>query len=304
MDKNTMFILIIVLAVFLVISLTIIFLEYIDTSFGSTVAVIPVQGTITYGGSSLLGEQVTNPDTTKELIGEAEKDASINSILLEINSGGGSAVASEEIMEAVKSCQKPVVAWISDEGASGAYLVASPANRIIASRSSLVGSIGVLLDVTDLSELYKKIGVNRYAIKGGKYKDMGADYRNLTPEEREMLQIMVNEDYDYFISLVAENRNLSKEYVRSIAEGKIYTGKQAKDIKLVDEIGSKDYALDVAARLGGIEGSYNVVTLTPPQTLEEMLANISSQFAYSLGRGIGNFMQKGILSNTSSINFM
>jgi len=295
MDENTKFIFIIVLAVFLVISLTIIFLEYIGTPFGGTVAVIPIEGTIAYGGSGILEDQITHPNTIKELIREAEDDISVDSILLEINSGGGSAVASEEVMEAVKTCHKPVVAWISDVGASGAYLVASSADIIVASRSSTVGSIGVILDITDLSELYRKIGVNRYAIKGGIYKDMGADYRNLTPEETIMLQNMVNEDYDYFISLVAENRNLSKEYVRSIAEGKIYTGKQAKDIKLVDEIGSKDYALDIAAKLGNIEGSYNVVTMTPPETFEQMLAKISSQIGYSLGKGIGSFIEKGVI---------
>lgn len=295
MDENTKIIFIIVLAVFLVISLTIIFLEYIGTPFGGTVAVIPIEGTIAYGGSGILEDQIAHPDTIKELIRKAEDDISVDSILLEINSAGGSAVASEEVMEAIKKSHKPVVAWISDVGASGAYLVASSADIIVASRSSTVGSIGVILDITDLSELYRKIGVNRYAIKGGIYKDMGADYRNLTPEETNMLQDMVNEDYDYFISLVAENRNLSKGYVRSVAEGKIYTGKQAKDIKLVDEIGSKDYALDVAAKLGNIEGSYNVVTMTPPETFEQMLASISSQIGYSLGKGIGSFIEKGVI---------
>lgn len=106
----------------------------------------------------------------------------------------------------------------------------------MASNSSWVGSIGVILDLTNLSDLYEKLGINRTSIKAGEYKDIGADYRNITPEEQSMLQEMVNESYDNFITLVAENRNLSKDYVASIAEGRIYTGKQAKELKLIDEI--------------------------------------------------------------------
>ncbi|MGC9516759.1 MAG: signal peptide peptidase SppA [Methanomicrobiales archaeon] len=299
MDRNAKYLLI-VIGGLIIISITIsVFLTYIGsfsgTSFGGTVAVIPIQGEIAYGSSDILGGTVVNPETIKSLINEAENDMTVKAILLEINSGGGSPVASEEIMSAVKNCKKPVVVWISDVGASGAYLVASPADKIIASRSSIVGSIGVILSLTNLSYLYQKLGINRTAITGGEYKDIGADYRELTPEERKMLQTMVDEDYDYFITLVAQNRNLSKKYVESIAEGKIYTGTQAKNNKLIDEVGNKEYALDVAAKLGGIRGPYEVVTLTPPQTFEEMLTGFSSKFAYSLGKGIGEFMEQGTI---------
>lgn len=293
MDKDTKLILMLIAGGLFAIFVGILVL--LSLPFGNSVAVIPIQGTIAYGQSDIMGGGVTTPDNIKELIREAEDDYTIRSILLEINSPGGSPVACEEIMEAVKSCKKPVAVWISDVGASGAYLAASPADRIVASPTSLVGSIGVILDLVDLSELYRKIGVNRYVIKGGEYKDMGADYRNLTPEETKMLQDMVNEDYDYFISLVAENRKLSKEYVRGIAEGKIYTGRQAKNLKLVDEIGSKKDALDIAAKLGGITGSYDVVTITPPVSFEDFLSNISSNIAYSLGKGIGSVIQKGAI---------
>lgn len=299
MGKNTKLILIAGIIGFVVISVSILmFLTFIGNSrggMGGAVAVIPIEGTIAYGQSDIFGGAYVNPDVTKDLIKQAEEDSSVKSILLEINSPGGAPVASEEIMQAVKNCNKPVVVWISDIGASGAYLVASPADKIVASPSSWVGSIGVLLDITDLSELYQKIGINKYAIKGGEYKDMGADYRNLTPTEKKMLQDIVNEHYEYFISLVAENRKLSKDYVRSIAEGKIYTGRQAKDIKLIDELGGKQQALDIAAKMGGINGSYDVYTMTPPETFQDILSTISSQIAYSLGRGIGSFMQKGTI---------
>ena len=218
-------------------------------SLGDTVAVIPLEGEIGYGESNILEGQVANPESIENSLRQAEEDPTVSAILLEINSPGGSPVASEEVMSSVKNCTKPVVVWISDQGASGAYLVASSADKIVASPSSIVGSIGVILSLTDLSELYQKIGVNKYSIKAGEYKDMGADYRNLTSSEQKMLQEMVDQDYDYFIRLVALNRNLNESYVRSIAEGKIYTGSQAKNLKLVDETGGKKQALDLAARL-------------------------------------------------------
>lgn len=260
---------------------------------GDTVAVIPLEGQIAYGESNILEGKVANPENIKNSLKQAEEDPSVSAILLEINSPGGSPVASEEVMSAVKNCTKPVVVWISDQGASGAYLVASSADKIVASPSSIVGSIGVILSLTDLSELYQKIGVDMYSIKAGEYKDMGAIYRDLTAAEEKMLQEMVDQDYDYFIHLVAENRNLNESYVRSIAEGKIYTGSQAKDLKLVDETGGKKQALDLAARLGGLSDSYRVITITPSQNFEDVINSLSTNAAYALGKGIGSFMEKG-----------
>ncbi|WP_334097848.1 signal peptide peptidase SppA [Methanobacterium formicicum] len=261
------------------------------SSGGGTVAVIPIQGEIGYSSSNVLGGGVVNPDVVKEQIRGAEDDGSVCAILLEINSPGGTPVASEEIMNEIKNSKKPVVSWISDSGASGAYLAATGSDKIVASNSSMVGSIGVIMDLTNLSDLYEKLGINRSSIKAGKYKDMGADYRDLTLEEQSILQVMVNENYDNFISIVAENRNLTHEYVASIAEGRIYTGKQAKDLKLIDEVGGKDEALDLAARLGGIPGSYKVVTMSSPQSFDDILSSLSSKLGYSIGKGMGSLLE-------------
>ena len=112
-------------------------------------------------------------------------------------------------MNIINKSKKPVVVWISDVGASGAYLAASSADKIVASPSSMVGSIGVIMELTDLSKYYAKLGINKYSIKAGQYKDMGADYRPLTTtEERNMLQGMVDQDYDHFLNIVSENRHL------------------------------------------------------------------------------------------------
>jgi protease-4 len=291
MDKNAKILLLGVGGLSFLVVLAVAMLVVVSSSWGGTVAVIPIQGEIGYSSSNVLGGGVVNPDVVKEQIRGAEDDGSVCAILLEINSPGGTPVASEEIMNEIKNSKKPVVSWISDSGASGAYLAATGSDKIVASNSSMVGSIGVIMDLTNLSDLYEKLGINRSSIKAGKYKDMGADYRDLTLEEQSILQVMVNENYDNFISIVAENRNLTHEYVASIAEGRIYTGKQAKDLKLIDEVGGKDEALDLAARLGGIPGSYKVVTMSSPQSFDDILSSLSSKLGYSIGKGMGSLLE-------------
>ena len=291
MNRNAKILLLGVGGFLFLVVLVVAVLVVVLSSGGGTVAVIPIQGEIGYSSSNVLGGGVVNPDVVKEQIRGAEDDGSVCAILLEINSPGGTPVASEEIMNEIKNSKKPVVSWISDSGASGAYLAATGSDKIVASNSSMVRSIGVIMDLTNLSDLYEKLGINRSSIKAGKYKDMGADYRDLTLEEQSILQVMVNENYDNFISIVAENRNLTHEYVASIAEGRIYTGKQAKDLKLIDEVGGKDEALDLAARLGGIPGSYKVVTMSSPQSFDDILSSLSSKLGYSIGKGMGSLLE-------------
>ncbi|UTB31948.1 MAG: signal peptide peptidase SppA [Methanobacterium sp. ERen5] len=260
---------------------------------GDTVAIIPLQGEIGYGSSGLGGESIVTPENVKDALKQAESDGTVSSILIKINSPGGSPVASEEIMNAINESKKPVVVWIGDTGASGAYLAASSADDIIASPSSMVGSIGVIMGLTDLSKYYQNNGIDKYSIKAGEYKDMGSDYRPLTSNERSMLQSMVNEDYSHFIDIVAVNRNLTVNYTQSIAEGKIYTGTQAKNLKLVNDTGGEKQALDATAKLGGITGSYNTIDINPSSGLLDILNSMSSRIAYSIGLGIGNNLKNG-----------
>jgi len=255
---------------------------------GGTVAIIPVHGGIAYAPPDMMGGNVANPNTIINQIEDAEEDPSISAILLDINSPGGTPVASTEIMEAVKNCSKPVVAWISDSGTSGAYLVASGADRVVASRSSWVGSIGVIITLADLSELFDAIGVDMYSIKAGRFKDMGANYRELTSEERQMLQNMVNEMHNDVISYIAENRKLDINHVRGLAEGQIFTGTQAKELRLIDEVGGRKRALDIAAELGGIGEQYQTVTMEEPQMFEDIFGMGLSKIGYFVGRGIGS----------------
>ena len=263
---------------------------------GNTVAIIPLQGEIGYDSSNS-SESVVTPEMIQNSISQAESDSSVSSIVIDVNSPGGSPVASEEIMNSIKSSKKPVVVWISDVGASGAYLASSSADKIIASPSSMVGSIGVIMQITDLSKYYQENGINISSIKAGQYKDMGADYQPLTTTERNMLQGMVNQDYDHFVDIVSTNRNLTKNYTENIAQGKIYTGTQAKKLKLVDETGGKTVALDEAAKLGGIKGSYNVITISPTSNLLNVINDFSSMIAYSVGMGIGKNLENSTNNN-------
>jgi protease-4 len=263
---------------------------------GDTVAVIPLQGEIGYDSSNS-SDSVVTPDMIQNSMSQAESDSSVSSIVIDVNSPGGSPVASEEIMNSIKSSKKPVVVWISEVGASGAYLASSSADKIVASPSSMVGSIGVIMQITDLSKYYQENGINISSIKAGQYKDMGADYQPLTTTERNMLQGMVNQDYDHFIDIVSANRHLDKNYTESIAQGKIYTGTQAKKLKLVDETGGKTVALDEAAKLGGIKGSYNVITISPPSDIFNVINNFSSMIAYSIGMGIGKDLENNTNNN-------
>lgn len=212
----------------------------------NTVAVVPVMGEIGYGASNE-NTSIANPELFNQMMDQALNDPSVGAIVLDINSPGGSPVAGEEMLKKVNSSSKPVIARISDTGSSAAYMVASGADEIVASPSSWVGSIGVILTLNDLSEYYQKEGIDVYSITGGKYKDMGSDYRNLTSEETNMLQEMIDEEYDYFIKLIAQNRNLTEDYVKKIAEGRPYTGQQGLNASLVDILGGKEDAIELAA---------------------------------------------------------
>lgn len=223
----------------------------------NTVVVVPVVGEIGYGASDDT-VSIPNPELFNQMMDQANNDPSIGAIVLDINSPGGSPVAGEEMLQKVNSSSKPIIARISDTGSSSAYMVASGADEIVASPNSWVGSIGVILTLNDLSEYYKKEGIGVYSITGGKYKDMSSDYRNLTSEEENMLQEMVDEEYNYFIKLIAQNRNLTINYVKKIAEGRPYTGQQGLNASLVDYLGGKEYAIDLAANKSNMN-YYNVI---------------------------------------------
>jgi len=293
MDKKYLMIggIILLLIVILLIPITMaaVYLLMPDLSINNgNIAMISIDGPLQ------LDTGPTNPFGTKELsvkdyidaLDRAEKDPNIKAILLKIDCPGGEVIASEKLARKVKeaSKKKPVVAYIETIGASGGYMIIAPANYIVAEKHSLVGSIGVRMDILQYYGLMDKLGINATVIKAGKYKDIGSPYRPMTREERECLENMVNEIYMDFVRWVADNRNMSINKTLEIADGKIYLGNDAKKVGLVDYVGSEEDAINITMKIANISNP-KIVDYTPSKS--EGFFGLLSNMAYNLGYGIG-----------------
>lgn len=195
----------------------------------------------------------------------------VKSIVVRINSPGGAVAPSQEIFEAVKKFPKPVVASMSSVAASGGYYVAVAAKKVYANPGTITGSIGVIMEFANLEKLYEWAKIKRYSIKTGKYKDAGTDTREMQPDERALLQGMVDDVLLQFKTAVAAGRNLPLDVVTPLADGRIFSGAQAKEAKLVDELGTLEDAVNEAGKLGGIEGKPRVSIDEPKKNFMEML---------------------------------
>lgn len=244
--------------------------------FRNKVMVIPVYGMITFGGCGgglLTGSLAcTNVPQVKRQLEEASRDSTVGAVLLDINSGGGSVVASRELMRVVEDFDKPVVSWIGDTGASGAYYVASASDFVMADRNSLTGSIGVIMQVPHYYGFMDEWGFNMTTIKAGKTKDIGSPYRPMTEGEKEELEGLVDKIYFDFVTDVADNRDLNPEYVESLSQGQIFLGSEAVENGLIDGNGGYDEALMKAAELGGIKGEPDVKMLEEQVSFLDLLS--------------------------------
>ena len=194
-----------------------------------------------------------------------QKDERVKAVVLRVNSPGGTVGSCQEIVEAVKRVQaagKKVVASFGEVSASGGYYVSCGADRIVANPGTLTGSIGVILEFSNLEGLFRKIGVRMETIKSGAHKDIGSFSRAPTPEERKILQGLIDDAYGQFVRAIAEGRRMPEDKVLALADGRIYTGTQAKEAGLVDELGDLHAAILLAGKLAGIAGE--------PKVLEEV----------------------------------
>ena len=208
------------------------------------------------GIAELEGVILDSRSMVQKLIRLRDSDG-IRAVVLRIDTPGGGVAASQEIFEAVKSIRssgKPVVVSMGSVAASGGYYIACGADSILAVSGTTTGSIGVILEVPNFKGLFEKIGIRFNVIKSGIFKDTGSPYRDMTSNEKKYLQKYIDDAYNQFVDVVAENRNLKKEDVLAIADGRIFTGKQAIDLGLVDAIGDYQDAIKLAARLAGIKG--------------------------------------------------
>lgn len=217
------------------------------------VAVFPLEGTILPFYGLIDTPLVVTPAMAESFIKNAEEDSSIKAILLEINSPGGTPVASQRIAERIQSSTLPVVGLIGDIGASGGYMVAAATNYLIASTMSDIGSIGVNMSYVEESEKNKEDGLTYVQLTTGKFKDAGSSNRPITAEERELFQRDLDIVHNEFIDLVALYRDLPREEVEKLADGSTMTGKRALENKLIDGVGGRKEARESLAAILGIE---------------------------------------------------
>lgn len=230
---------------------------------GGKIAVINIDGAIseTDSSGSLLTTSGVTPHTVNEQLDKALADDSVKGVLLKINSPGGEAVASDLIYRKVKevSDKKPIVSWISSVGASGGYMIAVASDKIFSHPNGITGSIGVILQATDLSGLYEKLGIKNRVFKSGRFKDDAEIFdENSDGEAAEILQTLITENYDDFVALVAENRDMTVAQVKELADGRIYSGKQAAKNGLIDETG---YFEDAISALEDMTGEENLTVV-------------------------------------------
>ena len=234
---------------------------------GPTVAVINLSGTIQYDGSAC------SPEGLKALLDEAEADADIKAVVLRVDSGGGTATAGEEMATYVRDFSKPVVVSSASMNASAAYEISSQADWIFTAKSTAIGSIGTAMQVTDLSGLYEKLGIDIENITSAEGKDSSYGTRALTDEERASYQRMVDQINETFLETVAEGRGMDVEEVRALATGMTFTGIDAVENGLADELGTLEDACAKAAALGDAGDAYDVVTLEDESSaLDDLLS--------------------------------
>ncbi|PIN68597.1 signal peptide peptidase SppA [Candidatus Woesearchaeota archaeon CG11_big_fil_rev_8_21_14_0_20_43_8] len=260
-----------------------------DVAAGN-IAIIDLHGVISVDGGSLFDQGSVSSDDMIQLIEEADKNEDVKGIIIDINSPGGSAVASEEIARAIKEANKTTVALIREIGTSGALWVASATDQVVASPLSMTGSIGVISSYLEFSGLMQDYNVSYERLVAGQYKDMGSPYRQLTYEERKLFQDMLDETHRYFIEAVANNRNLDIEKLKENANGMIFSGTKAKEIGLVDTLGGKREAVKF------LETKYNITAETvryeKRKGFFEMLSGVLSKSSFYVGKGISSSLEQ------------
>ena len=246
---------------------------------GPRIAVLYATGIITSGESSYDSPQgeVIGSDTIVRYLRKARADDSIRAIVLRVDSPGGSAIASDVIWREVELTRsvKPVIASMSDVAASGGYYIAMPAHKIVAEPATLTGSIGVVMVKFVIDGTLKKLGMNMEGVSSGRYANLYSPIRPFSPEERAKVQEQMQATYDAFVEKAAAGRHTTPEKIDAIAQGRVWTGRQAKEIGLVDELGGLDRALALAkehARIGR-DAEVELVVYPPKRSLYESLAD-------------------------------
>ncbi len=232
---------------------------------GSGIALIKLDGTIT---DATVAPSRGGRENVYAQLQRAERDRAVKAVVLRVNSPGGSATASQALYDQVRRVRaagKPVVIHFTDVAASGGYYVGAAGDRIVSQPATITGSIGVIITSYDLRGLQEKVGVQERVIKSGPYKDILSASRDITPEERAILDKLIGDTLDQFVRAVAEGRRLPEAEVRQIADGRVFSGTEALRLRLVDEIGDDHRAVRLAAELAGVRGEPRVIIYEPPR---------------------------------------
>ncbi|QTO25713.1 MULTISPECIES: signal peptide peptidase SppA [unclassified Bacteroides] len=242
---------------------------------GDILAVYYASGEITdYDGSATSDEGIVGSKMIRDLR-KLKEDDNVKAVVLRVNSPGGSAFASEQIWHAVKELKanKPVIVSMGDYAASGGYYISCAADSIIAEPTTLTGSIGIFGMIPNVKGLTEKIGLTFDVVKTNKFSDFGNLMRPVNGDERALLQMMISQGYNLFVSRCAEGRHMTKEGIEKIAEGRVWTGEMAKGIGLVDELGGIDKALEIAARKAELKG-YTIVSYPTKKDILSTLLDV------------------------------
>ena len=229
------------------------------------IALINVEGVISSESPSSFLEQGFSANSVIAALERAQKDKHVKGVVLRVNTPGGTVAASQDIYDAILRFrkEKPIVVSMADVAASGGYYISSAADRIVAQKGTMTGSIGVIFNFVDAAQLIEKIGVNSNVIKSGKFKDAGSPYRKMTNDEQQLFQSSVNGAYKQFITAIEEGRinrddkysvektNLTKENLEKFADGRVFLGDEAKELGFVDSLGSQYDAHRIIAQMAG-----------------------------------------------------
>lgn len=264
-----------------------------ELNAGQAIGVIEISGMITGSSySSFLQTDTASARNLMDIIKNARERKDLKAIVLRIDSPGGTSVASQEIaleLDKLRATGKPVIVSMGDVCASGGYWIACSSDYIMANSGTLTGSIGVIMELQNLQGLYDKLGIRQVIVKSGEYKDIGSSFREMEPEEKQMLQELVDESYEQFLQQVLKGRkdHISREELVNIADGRIISGTQARKLGLVDDLGNYYDALDKAREMGGITGEPRIEVLNSQTLWERLRADLSA----SLLLGSDSFMR-------------
>lgn len=255
---------------------------------GNILAVYYASGEITdYAGSAASDEGIIGSKMIRDLR-KLKEDDDVKAVVLRVNSPGGSAFASEQIWHAVKElkAKKPVIVSMGDYAASGGYYISCAADSIIAEPTTLTGSIGIFGMIPNVKGLTEKIGLTYDVVKTNQFSDFGNLMRPVNSDERALLQMMIGQGYDLFVSRCAEGRHMSKDKIEKIAEGRVWTGEMAKRIGLVDELGGIGKALEIAAQKADLKG-YTIISYPAKKDILSTLFDVQP----------GNYVESQVLKS-------